>query len=432
MTRRRQQCTLKGPCEFEGIGLHSGASIHGRVLPAPKDSGIEFVRTDLPDAPSIPAQIGYQTFEDRRTRLQRNGAQIDTVEHFLAVCNGLGVDNLTVELDGPEMPGLDGSAKGFLDLFRSVGVVEQRAEARVFRLDEPIYVTEGSATLVALPTEREGLTLQYVASFSDPDVRGGTLSLEITPESFAEEIAPARTFCLASEVEALRAMGLGKGATPENTLVLGDPESVLRMPDEAVRHKILDLLGDLDLLGADLEAHILATCSGHQTNAALVRQLVELMQQQETGGLITRESGLDVREVMRMLPHRYPFLLVDRVIEIDGYQRAVGIKNVTINEPFFQGHFPQAPLLPGVLQLEAMAQLAGVLLLRKLENTGKLAVLWAIDKVKLRAPVVPGDQLRIEVETVRMKGQMGQVRGVGTVAGRKVCEAVLTFTLSDA
>ena len=194
----------------------------------------------------------------------------------------------------------------------------------------------------------------------------------------------------------------------------------------------INLLGDLHLLGADLHAHIIATATGHATNAELVRRLLDRMQSQETGGLITRETGLDVREVMRMLPHRYPFLLIDRVISIDGYQRAVGLKNVSINEPFFQGHFPSAPLMPGVLQLEAMAQLAGVLLLRKLENTGKLAVLWSIDKVKLRGAVEPGDQLRLEVETMRMKGSTGQVRGSGTVAGKPVCEAILMFTMVDA
>jgi len=215
-------------------------------------------------------------------------------------------------------------------------------------------------------------------------------------------------------------------------VLLSDPAMSLRLPAEPVRHKLLDLLGDLHLLGADLEAHIIATRSGHATNAELVRRLLDLMQAMETGGLIRRESGLDVRESLRMLPHRYPFLLIDRVIEIDGFKRAVAIKNVSINEPYFQGHFPSAPLMPGVLQLEAMAQLAGVLLLRKLENSGKLAVLWSIDKVKLRGAVVPGDQLRIEVETLRTKDQTAQVRGSGSVAGRLVCEATLMFTMVDA
>jgi UDP-3-O-[3-hydroxymyristoyl] N-acetylglucosamine deacetylase/3-hydroxyacyl-[acyl-carrier-protein] dehydratase len=278
--------------------------------------------------------------------------------------------------------------------------------------------------------------LQYVATFDGQSAhgggQGGALQFDLTPEVFENEIARARTFCLASEVEALRAAGLGKGATRENTVVVGDGETVLRMDHEPVRHKVLDLIGDLHLLGAELCAHVIATRSGHALNAELVRQLHDLMQAEESGGLVARESGMDIREVMRMLPHRYPFLLIDRVLEIEGFQRAVAIKNVTINEPYFQGHFPDAPLMPGVLQLEAMAQLAGVLLLRKMENTGKLAVLWAIDKVKLRAPVQPGDQLRIEVETQRMKDQFSQVRGVGTVGGRTVCEAILTFTMVEA
>jgi len=427
----RPQRTLRTAVELSGRGLHSGEVVHVRILPAPQGTGIEFVRTDVQDAPPIPAHIRYHATKDRRTRLERGPSEVDTVEHLLAVCNGLQVDNLRVEMDGSELPGMDGSSQVLVELFQQAGLVDQRAEARVFRLEEPLYVRDGGATLVALPAERPALTLQYIASFSDPEVHGGSIQVEVTPDTFAQEIAPARTFCLASEVEALRAAGLGKGATRENTVVLGDPDTRLRMDDEPVRHKLLDLLGDLDLLGADLHAHIIATRSGHKTNAELVRRLLDVMEEQETGGLIRRETGLDVREVMKMLPHRYPFLLLDRVLELEGYQRAVAIKNVSINEPFFQGHFPEKPLLPGVLQLEAMAQLAGVLLLRKLEHTGKLAVLWSIDKVKLRAPVEPGDQLRIEVETIRMKGEIAQVRGQGSVAGRPVCEAQLTFTMVE-
>ena len=427
----RPQRTLRTAVELSGIGLHSGEHVNVRILPAPQGTGVEFVRTDLVDAPPIPAHVRYYSIQDRRTRLERGVAEVDTVEHLLAVCRGLQVDNLRVEISGREMPGLDGSGQLLVEMFRQAGIADQRAEARCFRLEQPIYVRAGSATLVALPAENPSLTLQYIASFSDPEVDGGSFQLEVNPETFVSEIASARTFCLASEVDQLRAAGLGKGANRENTVVLGDPESVLRMPGEPVRHKLLDLLGDLHLLGADLHAHIIATRSGHKTNAELVRRLLDVMEAQETGGLIRRETGLDVREVMRMLPHRYPFLLIDRVLEIEGYQRAVAIKNVSINEPYFEGHFPEKPLMPGVLQLEAMAQLAGVLLLRKLEHTGKLAVLWSIDKVKLRAPVEPGDQLRVEVETTRMKGELAQVRGKGLVAGRLVCEAVLTFTMVE-
>jgi UDP-3-O-[3-hydroxymyristoyl] N-acetylglucosamine deacetylase/3-hydroxyacyl-[acyl-carrier-protein] dehydratase len=427
----RPQRTLSTPIEFSGRGLHSGEEVRVRVLPAGESAGVEFVRTDLPDAAPIPAHIRYYSNKDRRTHLERGGSGVDTIEHLLAVCHGLRVDNLRVEMSGSEMPGLDGSAKTLVELFNQAGIVEQGSHVKSFRLEEPIFVRDGAATLVALPAERPGLTVQYIASFSDPDVEGGSFHVEVTPESFAREIAPARTFCLASEVDRLRAAGLGRGATRENTVVLGDPETVLRMPGEPVRHKLLDLLGDLQLLGAELHAHLIATRTGHKTNAELVRRLYDLLEAQETGGVIRRETGLDVREVMRMLPHRYPFLLIDRVIEIEGFQRAVGIKNVSINEPFFPGHFPGRPLMPGVLQLEAMAQLSGVLLLRKLEHTGKLAVLWSIDKVKLRAPVEPGDQLRIEVETQRMKGETAQVRGQGTVGGKLVCEALLTFTMVE-
>jgi UDP-3-O-[3-hydroxymyristoyl] N-acetylglucosamine deacetylase / 3-hydroxyacyl-[acyl-carrier-protein] dehydratase len=430
MTRRQR--TLRTAVEVSGIGLHSGVQVKARLLPAEHGSGIQFVRTDLEDAPTVPAHISFHSPKDRRTRLVRGGTEVETVEHLLAACSGMAVDNLRVELSGPEFPGLDGSALPVIELFKQAGLVEQREEAKVFRLEEPVYVRDGEATLVALPTDKEGLTLQYVAAFDEPGVEGGSFQMSVTPENFATEIAPARTFCLASEVEALQAAGLGKGATRENTVVLGDPNTLLRMPGEAVRHKILDLLGDLRLLGADLAAHVIATRSGHKTNAMLVRRLLDLMQAQETGGLLQRESGMDIREILRQLPHRYPFILIDRVIELEGYQRAVAIKNVSINEPYFQGHFPDRPLMPGVLQLEAMAQLAGMLLLRKLEYSGKLAVLWSMDKVKLRGGVTPGDQLRIEVETLRIKGDTVQVKGKGSVAGRPVCEALLMFTMLDA
>jgi len=428
----RRQRTLRTAVEVSGVGLHSGAIVQARLLPAAQGTGIEFVRVDLPDAPSVPAHIAYQSPKARRIRLERGGARVETVEHFLATCKGLGVDNVKVEVTAAELPGLDGSATPYVELFQQAGIVEQRDEVKSFKLDQAVYVRDGDATLVALPTDDDGLTLQYVASFEEPGVANGSYQTRVTPEIFKAEIAPARTFALASEVEALMAMGLGKGATRDNTLVLGSPDCQYRIPDEPVRHKILDLLGDLHLLGAELSAHVIATRSGHKTNADLVRRLLDLMQAKEMGGLIQRESGMDIREIIRMLPHRFPFLLIDRVVEVDGYNRAVAIKNVTINEPYFQGHFPDRPLMPGVLQLEAMAQLAGMLLLRKLEYTGKLAVLWSIDKVKLRGAVEPGDQLRIEVETRRMKGETAQVRGRGSVAGRTVCEAILMFTMIDA
>ena len=430
MTRR--QHTLRTPVEFSGVGLHSGEEVRVRVAPAPPSSGIEFVRTDLEDAPSVPASIDHQSPKDRRTRLVRDRVEVETVEHFLAAAKALGIDNLQVEMSGAEFPGLDGSSMPFVELLEGAGVVEQRAEAKVFRLEEPVFVRDGNATLVALPTEKDCLTLQYVASFDEPGVDSGSYQFDVTPETFKAEIARARTFCLASEVEALQAAGLGKGATRENTVVLGDPDTKLRVEGEPVRHKMLDLIGDLSLLGSDLVAHVIATRSGHATNAELVRRLQSIIHDKENSGAIERESGMEIRRILEQLPHRYPFLLIDRVIEVEGFRRAVGIKNVTINEPFFQGHFPEIPLMPGVLQLEAMAQLAGMLLLRKLEFSGKLAVLWSLDKVKLRGGVTPGDQLRLEVETVRIKGDTIKIKGSGSVSGRPVCEADLMFTMLEA
>ena len=239
---------------------------------------------------------------------------------------------------------------------------------------------------------------------------------------------------LESEAKALRGMGLGKGATHENTLVVGPDgpmQNRLRFPDEYCRHKLLDMTGDLFLLGADLRAHVSGVRSGHSGNALLVRRLASLVRA-EVDAEEGRSRRLDIGEIQRILPHRYPFLLVDRVLELDGFHRAVGIKNVTINEQFFQGHWPGTPVMPGVLIIEALAQLSGVLLLRKLENTGRLAVLLSIDRAKLRRTVVPGDQLRLEIETLKLKARTGRVQGRATVEGELAAEARINFMLIDA
>jgi UDP-3-O-[3-hydroxymyristoyl] N-acetylglucosamine deacetylase/3-hydroxyacyl-[acyl-carrier-protein] dehydratase len=439
--------------EFTGRGLHSGAEVKVRLKPAPAGHGVVFTRTDLPDEPSIPAAIEYLSPASRRTSLRNGKAEVETIEHLLAACLGLGIDNLEIEVDGAEIPASDGSALLLAQLLEGAGIVEQKATRKVYVLEEPIYVREGDASLVALPCEdvAEGLTVHYHAEFGKPSSNGQAGAhagppLNITQafartqsfryrldrQTFREAIAPARTFCMAEEVEKLQAAGLGKGATLENTVVIGREGQEWRFADEPVRHKILDFLGDLSLLGADLVGHVIASKTGHAANAKLVKQLRELIEAKEMRGDLPRESGLNIQEIMRLLPHRYPFLLVDRVVGLEGYRRAVGIKNVTFNEPYFQGHWPESPIMPGVLQLEAMAQLAGVLLLRKLENTGKLAVLWSIDKVKLRGTVIPGDQLRIEVETIKVKPSLGQVTGRCKVGGRLVSEAILMFTLVDA
>ncbi len=428
----RQQRTLKTQVEISGLGLHTGIPIRAIFKPAPIDHGVLFTRVDLPDSPVIPADSTSIGPTNRRTTLKSGPVEIDTVEHVLSACHGLGLDNLEIEINGPELPSLDGSARPIVDTFLAAGLVDQKAPKKSFRVDTPIYVEENGVSLVALPTEKEGLHIQY--NFGHPTLLSHTIHYQLDPNDYRDVIAPARTFVLEEEIEYLKSKGLGKGATAENTIVLKDPQKMppLRFSDEYARHKVLDLIGDLFLAGAEINARIIATKSGHSANAKLVKRMVELMEERENRGEIKHDTGLDIREVMRILPHRYPFLLIDRVIEVDGYRRAVGIKNVTINEPFFQGHWPGAPVMPGVLILEAMAQLSGVLLLRKLENTGKLAVLWAIDKVRLRGTVGPGDQLRIEVEALKLKRDVGQVQGIAKLNNKIVTEAELMFTMIDA
>jgi UDP-3-O-[3-hydroxymyristoyl] N-acetylglucosamine deacetylase/3-hydroxyacyl-[acyl-carrier-protein] dehydratase len=439
----RMQRTLKAPVEYRGVGLHSGKEIRITVRPAEPGTGVSFVRVDLDDHPVVRAQGANMKARQRRTCIQDGRAEVYTCEHLLAAMYALGVDNALVEIDGEEVPGLDGASLEFFRALRESGTVETRSPRPVYSVKSPIYVRDGAASIVALPGSGK-LTIEYHLDYSPKNgatdgrpVPGAKqiVAFELSPESFERDIAPARTFVFAHEVEALRAAGLGKGANPQNTLVVGPdgPQAnTLRWDDELARHKILDLIGDLANAGVDLDAHIIATRSGHGLNMALVQRIQEEREREQEQGEGQTETGLDIRQILKLLPHRYPFLMIDRVIELDGFQRAVAIKNVTINEPFFQGHWPEQPIMPGVLQLEAMAQLAGVLLLRKLENTGKLAVLWSIDKVKMRGAVVPGDQLRIEVETIRAKPQVGHVRARVKVAGRLVAEAELKFTLVDA
>lgn len=430
----RNQRTVKGSAELEGVGLHSGQPVTVRIESAPPGTGIVFRRSDLDDAPEIPALPDYLSRSSRRTVLHVGSAMVGMVEHLLSACNGLGVDNLMVHVDGEELPGLDGSARPYVELLQSAGLTEQKAPRKELLVEEPVVLREGAAMLLALPPTGDALRLRYIPEYPQGlDAR--PVEFDAGNGAFADEVAPARTFVMAEEIEALLAKGLGKGANRENTLVLGDPEAEppeMRMDREPTRHKILDLLGDLALLGADLKADVVATRSGHNLNQDLVRSLRALLEARETAGQATESAAYDIRDIMRLLPHRYPFLLVDRVIEVEGFRRAVGIKNVTINEPYFIGHWPDQPVMPGVLQLEAMAQLSGFLLQRKLEHTGKLVVLASLDKIRFRGAVVPGDQLRIEAETLRLNKSRGQVKAVTKVGRRVVAEALLSFAMVDA
>ncbi len=420
---------------MQGRGLHTGAVTTLTLKPAPVDHGVVFSRVDIEGAPTVKVSIEHLSTKDRRTSLRDGAAEVSTIEHLLASLYAYRIDNVLVEIDGEEVPGLDGSAKGFTEELEKAGSSELKGERKDFVLDEPIYVRDGEISLIALPSEN-GLSVQYHLDHKNTELSTmQSFGIQVEAEEFTREVAPARTFVMEREVEALQAAGLGKGADTANTLVMGKEgprDNTLRFPEELARHKVLDLIGDLALCGVDIHAHVIATRAGHKSNYLLVKQFLERMRQLEDEGYLTRDSGMNIRDILSLLPHRYPFLLVDRVIEVEGYRRAVGIKNVTFNEPFFQGHWPGQPIMPGVLQLEAMAQMAGILLFRKLENTGKLAVLWSIDRVKLRGAVVPGDQLRIEAETIRSRPGMGHVQARCKVAGKLVAEAQLKFTLVDA
>ena len=432
----RNQRTIKSAFEVRGVGLHEGRSVSVQVRPGGRDTGIVFVRGDLPDAESIPANYSSLGEGSRRTVLRRGDAEVHTVEHLLAALLGARIDNAEVEVTGPELPGLDGSAQPWFEALAKAGVSDQKVPRKTLQLDRPVSVHHNGAALTAFPAEEAGLSLSYTLDYRGMGLAPQHVEAQVPAAELAAEIAPARTFVFASEVDALLSAGLGQGANSENTVILdkqGHPvEGALRFPDEPARHKMLDLIGDLALLGVDLQARVVAVKSGHSAHHELVRLLAAEMEAQETQGRADRATGMDIREIASLLPHRYPFLLVDRVLELEGYRRAVGIKNVTVNEPFFSGHFPGQPIMPGVLILEAMAQLAGTLLLRRMENTGKLPMLWAIDKVKLRRSVVPGDQLRLEVEATKVRDTIGKVDCVAKVNQDVAAEAQMTFTLVDA
>ena len=432
----RKQKTIAAPATLTGAGLHTNEEVLVTLSPAEPGTGVVFIRTDLPGHPRIPIDLAKVDNQGRRTAIRAEGAEIHTVEHLLACLLALKVDNLEVEVSGGELPGMDGSALPYLAALETVGLVEQDEEVEVLDLATEVAFdnAKDDVSIVALPC-RNGLFVNYTLDYGTKEIPMQRLALQITPESFREEIAPARTFCLESEAKALREAGLGQGANTTNTLVVGADgkpiDNELRFPDEFVRHKVLDLLGDMFLLGVDLKAKLLALRSGHSANVELVRRL-RAVHDEEVRARDAKSRILDIREVMRILPHRYPFLLIDRVIELEGYRRAVGIKNVSINEPFFQGHWPGQPVMPGVLIVEAMAQLSGVLLLRKLEHTGKLAVLLSIDQIKLRRAVVPGDQLRIESIAENVKPRTGRVICRATVEGKLAAQSRIKFMLVDA
>lgn len=435
---KRQQ-TIGKDVEVEGRGLFTGEPARLRFRPSRPYSGITFVRTDQSPPVQIAARVENVSKRARRTSLKNGTVAIETVEHCLSACAGLGIDNLRIELTGNEVPAVDGSCLPFVEQIRAAGIVEQEAPSSAFVIDEVLRVVEGDAELVALPPLPGGpdaLEITYDLDYGPRNpIRRQFYRVTVTPETFEANIAPARTFVLEAEANELRAAGLGTHLTHEDILVFGSDGPIgntLRFPDECVRHKILDLVGDLCLFGGRLVGRVFARKSGHSLNHALAAALRKRVELKQRDTYLGRTPAVDVHRVQRILPHRYPFLMVDRVLEIDGERRVVGLKNVTINEAFFQGHYPGDPIMPGVLIIEAMAQAGGVLLSQALEHKGKVAVLLSLDKVKFRRAVRPGDQLILEVEALRVRSNIGHLRGEAKVAGEVAAEAEIKFILTDA
>ena len=408
-----------------------------RFEPAQPNSGLVFVRSDLPKIARItvnPANLATQF--DRRTTLRDGSILINTTEHVLAAINGLGIDNLVIDVDTEEIPGTEGSPKPFADALVQAGLAEQDAEKRLFLLDEPVTVRDGDASLTVLPGPGDYLDILYDLDYPDvPSIGRQVLGFRLHVDDFTTDIAPARTFLLKAEAEEFRSRGWGEHLSATDLLVMGDDGPVdneLRFVDEHARHKVADLIGDLALLGRPLRGRVVAHKSGHRLNHKLVARLAEIDAARRRAAAMVHPPQIDIRQIMRVLPHRYPFLMIDRVVEIVGDQKAVGVKNVSINEPFFQGHYPGEPIMPGVMILEAMAQLSGMLLSQRLEHTGKVAVLLSMDRAKMRRPVRPGDQLIIEAEALHVRTRTGHCRCRAMVGGELASEAEIKFMLVDA
>jgi UDP-3-O-[3-hydroxymyristoyl] N-acetylglucosamine deacetylase / 3-hydroxyacyl-[acyl-carrier-protein] dehydratase len=443
-----QQQTLNRPASFAGVGLHSGNKVTMTFLPAPPNSGLRFRRVDLEGKPEIEARVENVVENNRSTTLAKGNTRIHTVEHVLATFAGYNIDNAIVELDSNEPPIADGSAREYCKMIQSAGIVAQDERREPYAVTAPIELEMGETSMMLFPDE------SFKISCTSSDKQGRFTqfyNLELSPRTWEQELAHARTFCFFEEIEYLITNGLIKGGSLENAVVIRDDAVLttepLRYVDEFVRHKILDIVGDLSLLGRPLHGHLVAIKPSHAANCELVRRILNQMRKPlataqafappppgvgedaNDASLAAGDGSMDIDGVLRILPHRYPFLMVDRVLKIDG-NHIIGQKSVTMNEPFFQGHFPGHPIMPGVLQLEAIAQVAGILMLRA-ENTRRLAYFMAADNVKWRKPVRPGDVLTIEVELTKSRGKIGKAKGVCKVKGDVVSEAEVTFMLGN-
>jgi UDP-3-O-[3-hydroxymyristoyl] N-acetylglucosamine deacetylase/3-hydroxyacyl-[acyl-carrier-protein] dehydratase len=432
------QQTLGKVAGFSGTALHTGEKVTLRLHPAPVDHGIKFKRKDLPDEPSIDANIVNLKTVERATTIGEGSVRVHTVEHVLAALWAMGVDNAIVEMDANEPPIGDGSAQVYVDLVRKAGVVAQEEPRKFFGTRDTMHVqSKTGALLVLLPDDK----FRISCTQAGPNNKFTQfLSIEVTPAAFEREIAPARTFVFYEDVKTLMDKNLIKGGSLENAIVVrGEAvlsKEPLRYADEFVRHKILDIIGDLALVGRRIRGHVVAVKPGHASNAELAR-LITREQTRRSAVAVSRavpsgDGGLDTDQVMQILPHRFPFLMVDRIISFETETKCVGVKTVTINEPFFQGHFPGHPVMPGVMQVEAMAQVASILLFKLSKTTSRIGYFMSADEVKFRKPVLPGDTMFIHAELTKSRGErLAKAKCHCVVNDAIVSEAELMFTFVD-
>jgi len=438
-----KQRTLLREVTTKGSSLHTGDIVRLTIKPAPVNHGIVFKRIDLHGQPEITPRVDAIVDLVRSTTIAAGHAKIHTVEHVLSALHGCGVDNALIEMDGSEPPILDGSARPFVNLILEGEPVDQEAEREYYVLDQPVSVSRGNSSIIALPCDQLKITC---TSADDRGIHTQHLSLVIDPETYVSQIAAARTFTIYEDIEELLKMGKIRGGSLDCAIVIrGDKimsKEPLRFKDEFVRHKILDIIGDVLLLGRPLKAHIIAIRPGHAINSELTRVLFERMQETKKAKpkapppaqstILATETSLDIRRILDLVPHRYPFVLLDRVIELKGDDELVALKNITVNEPFFQGHYPGNPVMPGVLQIEAMAQAAGLMLLRRVSTAGRTALFMSCDKVKFRKAVRPGDQLLINVKMTKSRGnKIGVAEATCTVDGQVVSSGELMFAIVD-
>lgn len=431
------QHTLAKPATLEGTSLHTGEKVTLTIKPAPVDSGFQFRRIDLPDQPFIDADVDKVQTVERATTLAEGSVKVHTVEHILSALTGMGVDNALIEMDANEPPIGDGSSAPYVELIKQAGLEQQDSPRKVWEIREPIHLDTGNgSTLTIVPDKDFRVSVTNVG----PDGRFTQFfSTVVTPETYEKEIAPARTFVYYEDVKPLLDKGLIKGGSIENAVVIRGEEIMSKEPmrfnNEFARHKALDVIGDLMLSGKRITGHVICIKPGHGPNtkmaSTLKREYTRMRSMVPPLAIPKGEAVLDINDILKILPHRYPFLLVDRIVDFEGDNKCTGVKNVTMNEPFFPGHFPGHPIMPGVLQVEAMAQVASVLMLRLPENQGKIGYFMSADNVKWRRPVLPGDTLFIEAEILKMRRSIGYATCRCIVNGDVVSSGDLKFSLID-